>query len=243
MSAARWVTGAVRAARDGDPLLIRTDLDKASTSLGVGGCVDQVILPTLRMIGELWATGQCGTGEERIATEAIRSWLDWRVAYAPRPRTVGQVLLACGPRDLHTVGLESLALLLRLQGLPCRNLGARTSTRSLIIAALATQPAAIVIVCHMTGGRRHAVKSIAEATLLGGPVFYAGSAFVSSVGREDVPGAYLGVNLEAASQQIAASLTSAGAERSRPPVQPLPHVPVIFEPDRCEISSGNAEGY
>ena len=42
-------------------------------------------------------------------------------------RTADPVVLACGPSDQHTIGLEALALLLRLRQRPCRVLGARVA--------------------------------------------------------------------------------------------------------------------
>ena len=69
------------------------------------------------------------------------------IALAPAPSHDRPVLLACGPRSLHTLGLEALAGLLAYQGRGVGSLGARTPERTLVTAAIATDAAAVVVVC------------------------------------------------------------------------------------------------
>ena len=174
---------------------IRTGLDRAAAVLGPAGCIDEVLLPALRQVGQWWETGVCNLTEEHLTTEAARAWLDKRSAFAPAPTLSRPVVLACGPGDLHTIGLEALALLLRLQGWPCRLLGAHTSAATLLTAVQATGAAGVVIVSHLPTGRRRAVDSMTAVAGLGLPVFYAGNAFSSARRREQLPGTYLGNRL------------------------------------------------
>lgn len=174
---------------------IRAGLDRAAAALGPAGCIDEVLLPALRQVGQWWDTGVCNLAEEHLSTEAARAWLDKRSAFAPPPTMRRPVVLACGPGDLHTIGLEALALLLRQQGWPCRLLGAHTSTAALTTAVQATGAAGVVIVSHLPTSRRRAVDSMTAAAGLGLPVFYAGNAFSSARRREQLPGTYLGTVL------------------------------------------------
>jgi methylmalonyl-CoA mutase cobalamin-binding subunit len=151
-----------------------------------------------------------------MTTEAVRAWLDRASAFAPAPTRRGTVLLACGPSDLHTVGLESLALLLRDGGFPCRVLGARTSTMTLITAAQAMNAAAVVVVCHLATGRLRAIGSIEAISRLGIKVFFAGNAFSSKRGRRPVPGSYLGVRIQDAYAEIEAALAPPPASKALP---------------------------
>ncbi len=53
--------------------------------MGLAACIDEVLLPAMRQIGVWWAVGHCDIVQERLATEAIRTWLDRRSALAPAP--------------------------------------------------------------------------------------------------------------------------------------------------------------
>jgi methanogenic corrinoid protein MtbC1 len=189
-----------------DPASIRVGLDEGAAILGLAGCIDQLLLPLMRQVGVMWAAGRLEFAQERMTTEATRGWLDGRKAYAPPPRHPKPVLLACGPRDQHTIGLESLALLLRFQGWPCRVLGARMSVSDLITATRASGPAAVVVVSHLGSTRPYAVTVINEIERLGYRVFYAGNAFSGATGLTTVAGDYLGTSMELACARLCTEL-------------------------------------
>ena len=111
------------------------------------------------------------------------------------------VLLTCGPRDHHTLGLESMGALLRNRCLDCRLLGARTPAESLAQAVQQIDPAAVIVVSHLSVARRSAIEALRsvprEAWL-----FHAGNAFLSAPARRGVPGVYLGTNLSQAADVV-----------------------------------------
>lgn len=200
------------AAEQLDAGAIRCRLDEAAATLGLSDCVDDVLLPAMRQIGVWWAVGHCDVVQERMATEATRAWIDRRSAFAPAPTRPKPILLACGPNDLHTIGLEATALVLRYQGWPCRVLGARTSTVTIAAAARATSVAGVVVVSHLSSGRLHAIASIRAIHELDIPVFYAGNAFGSPRSRRGVPGSYLGVRITDACALLTRALTGCDPE-------------------------------
>jgi methanogenic corrinoid protein MtbC1 len=184
-------------------------LTEAATAVGLPDCIDQVILPVMSQIGRWWAAGEYSIPQEQMTTEAVRAWLDHRGTLVSAPRHAQPVLLACGPRDRHTIGAEALALLLRIQGWQCRMLGARISVANLLTAALAMTPAAVVLVSHLAANRRLAVEALTgvhRADIVG---FYAGNAFASQDNRRDVPGIYLGTSIQGACSQICHILDAA----------------------------------
>ena len=189
-----------------DASSIRARLDEAAATLGLAACIDEVLLPAMRQIGVWWAVGHCDVVQERMATEAVRAWLDRWSAFAPTPAHTRPILLACGPSDLHTIGLESTAVMLRYQGWPCRVLGARTPTATLATAARATVVAGVVVVSHLSSGRQRAIESIRAVDDLGIDVFYAGNAFSTPRSRRGLPGRYLGMGIEEACTQLTQAL-------------------------------------
>jgi len=204
-----------------DPARIRAVLDRAAQTLSLDATVDEVLMPAMRQVGLRWETGRCDVAAEHMTTEAARGWLSRLAAFAPDPTSEAPVLLACGPRDLHTLGVEALAVLLAYRGRPCRVLGARTPAATLATAVSATGAGAAVVVSHLSVGRRPASDAIRAVAAAGVPVFYAGNAFMFSRSRQGLPGTYLGESLAAAAGLIGATLTAtpadaAPAQRSAP---------------------------
>ena len=200
-----------------DASSIRARLDEAAATLGLAACIDEVLLPAMRQIGVWWAVGHCDVVQERMATEAVRAWLDRSSAFAPTPAHTRPILLACGPSDLHTIGLESTAVMLRYQGWPCRVLGARTPTATLATAARATVVAGVVVVSHLSSGRQRAIESIRAVDDLGIDVFYAGNAFSTPRSRRGLPGRYLGMGIEEACTQLTQALLPSDPEPGAAP--------------------------
>jgi methylmalonyl-CoA mutase cobalamin-binding subunit len=185
---------------------VRAHLTRAQGALGLAACLDDVLLPAMRQVGLWWQTGRCDVEQEHLATEASRAWLETLAAYAPAPARPTPIVLACGPTDLHTIGLEALATLLRYQQWTVRLLGAKTSVPALETAIRATGAGAAVIVSHLNSGRARAIQSLHAANVLGVEVFYAGNAFTSTRSRRNLPGTYLGTRLQDACKLIDSAL-------------------------------------
>lgn len=195
----------LRAFRRDDPTTMRRVLEQATEACGLGGCLDDVLLPGMRAIGALWQSGQCGIEKERLATECARAWLQSHEVLVPAPDRGPPVVLACGPTDQHSLALEALGILLRYEGQECRLLGARVSTRALVTAIRASLPAAVVIVSHLRANRNRAAESLRLAHEQVPELFYAGDAFATARLRRNLPGTYLGTRLQTASSLILGS--------------------------------------
>jgi DNA-binding transcriptional MerR regulator len=181
-------------AQDGDRL--RAGLDAAAERLGVEAAIQRVILPAVREVGARWREGRCDIGREHLATEVVRSWLSRQASLAPEPFRPRPVVLASGPQDLHTVGLEAFSVILARRGWPCRMLGARTPADALVSTVQSVGAVAAVVTAQRAVTRRSAVGSIEAAQALPGVrAFYAGDAFAAPAARKDVGGTYLGEDL------------------------------------------------
>jgi MerR family transcriptional regulator, light-induced transcriptional regulator len=192
----------VEAARALDHRAVLTVLDEAAVRHGTTHAVCDVLLPAMRQIGLWWQTGRCDVAQEHLASEAALAWMHSRPSQRDVPHR-GTVLLACGPRDHHTIGLEALALLLRERGADARALGSRVPADALVAAIRATDASAVVLVSHLAVGRRQALESLTAAGTAGPAVYYAGNAFGTPAGRRRVPGTYLGTDFAAAADTVA----------------------------------------
>ena len=202
-----------------DPGQVRAVLDSSAEVLSLDVTIDQVLMPAMRQVGLRWETGRCDMAQEHMTTEAARGWLSRMTSFAPDPSSERPIVLACGPRDLHTLGVEALAVLLAYRGRPCRVLGARTPATTLVTAATATSASAAVVVSHMSVGRRPAVDAVVAVAAVGVPVFYAGNAFMFPRSRQGLPGTYLGESLGDAATLIDAALPDPTRQRADGPTR------------------------
>ena len=191
-----------------DPRSIEALLEQAKEQFGLDTAISDVLLPAMRQIGNWWGSGRCDVAQEHVATEATRAWLNRRLYLGPSPWRTETVLLACGPRDWHTVGLESMGVLLADRGWPCRLVGASTPAQSLGVAVRRTSAVAVIVVSHLAVARRAAVEALRSAQPAGAAVFYAGNAFRSPRSRSGVPGTYLDVDLPKAAETVTSALTT-----------------------------------
>lgn len=190
-----------------DPAGVREQLDCAVVALGFGRCVDEVLLPALRSIGVRWSQGRLDVDAERLTSETIRGWLDTLALAAPQPDQTPPVVLACAPGERHSIGLESLRVLLQQQRRACRMLGSRTSTRSLTIAVRANKPSGVVLASHLRGNRPAAAQALRTVAALDPALslFYAGGAFATARLRRNLPGLYLGTHIQTACAAVVAA--------------------------------------
>lgn len=201
------VAAILEAALGFDSDTVRAVLDDAHERMGVEQVVQHVALPVLRDIGTLWEAGKCDVANEHLASQEIRAWMNGHLARGRGKTTKGPLILATGPKDQHTLGLEGFYLILTHRGWTCRVLGARTPTASLVKIVEETEPLAIVLSSHLNSGRRDAAASIRAVADLA-PTFYAGNAFASLKSREGLAGTYLGDDLPVAADRLEAALSS-----------------------------------
>jgi MerR family transcriptional regulator, light-induced transcriptional regulator len=183
-----------------DPAGLRATLDATAEAIGVEHAIRDVALPAMREMGSRWKAGVCDTAHEHLATEAVRVWLARQSAMAPPPFRPYPLVLACGPKDLHTIGLEAFGVLLARRGWSLRTLGPLTPVDSLVAAIRAAEARGAVVTSQRSVSRRSAVDAIVAADALPGVhAFFAGMAFAPPAARKDVPGTFLGEDvLEAA---------------------------------------------
>ena len=205
--------GLVRAVLVFDRGTVESSLDHAAAEMGVDEAIRSALLPAMHEIGARWKAGSCDIGHEHFATEVVRAWLSRRASSFPVSTRRPPIVLACGPRDLHTIGLEAFAVLLASRAWPTRILGAMTPTDSLVATVRMVRARAVVVTAQRSVTRKAAVASIeAVAAIPGVRAFYAGDGFASPSVRERLPGVFLD-DVVAGADRLEAEL----AERPRRP--------------------------
>lgn len=138
--------GLARAALRLDARTIDDRLAAAIDRYGLLAAWDEVIMPTLHVVGRKWQT----SGERYVEVEHLLSWhvssALRRVAAQPVAKDgAGIILLACTPGETHTLPLEALAAGLAERGLGVRMFGASVPGEALSAAVRRIGPSAVVL--------------------------------------------------------------------------------------------------
>lgn len=110
----------------------------------VVGFVDQVLVPTMRRIGEDWVAGVVGIDQEHFAASWASSQLARQLSGLGAP-TRERLLLACVDNEQHCLGLQALHVGLASAGYEVILLGASVPTPALLASVRRLRPAAVLL--------------------------------------------------------------------------------------------------
>ncbi len=119
-------------------------LDESLAAFGLELMLSQVVLPTLKQVGDGWERGEIEISHEHFASNLIRGRLlalahFWGRGNGPL------ALLACAPGETHDITLLAFALVLRSHSWRILFLGADTPIATLTETAETTKPALTVV--------------------------------------------------------------------------------------------------
>lgn len=158
---------------DGDTMSQRI-LDFQSTG-GTDLVVADVLIPVLRRVGDMWASGQLSVLHEHHASRITRSVMAQFRRPAVQPARRVPVVLACPPGELHDLPVHLFSLMLLERGLTPVVLGADTPWKATAAAMRSCSARACVLSGMKPGGLRHrstVVKTLAQSApvLVAGPL-------------------------------------------------------------------------
>ncbi|MBN2538317.1 cobalamin B12-binding domain-containing protein [candidate division WOR-3 bacterium] len=107
---------------------------------------DELVVPALARVGELWARNRLSAAEEHGATEVCR-YAVLRVldSVEPGPRTGVRALVACAPGEEHELGAEMVAGLVELAGGEVFFIGRSAPEAEIVAAARRFEPAVALL--------------------------------------------------------------------------------------------------
>lgn len=219
---ATYVGAMLTAVRSFDQARVLAVLDDADAIHGLDTTIEEIVFPSLRVVGTFWSSGTIDIAHEHLLSLGVARWVAARSVVLPRPSRKGTILLAAGPQDMHTLALDCLDLLLTARGVEVCNLGAQTPVASLLLAARSVNPTAVVLSSHTPTVGSQAVRSVRAVAEAGIPVYFAGSTFDSQFFRQDTPGVPLDGTLRESAELLALRHTTA-------PLEPAPPTRVRFE--------------
>ncbi|GAB2570283.1 cobalamin B12-binding domain-containing protein [Microlunatus antarcticus] len=214
---ATYVGAILTAVRAFNQARVFSVLDDSDASHGVDTTIDEVVFPSLRVVGTFWSSGTIDIAHEHLLSTAVARWVAAKSAVLPAPTRTGTILLSAGPQDMHTLALDCLDLLLASRGVEVCNLGAQTPVASLLVAARSVHPTAVVLSSHTPTVASQAVRSVKAVAEAGLPVYFAGSSFASQFFRQNTPGLPLDGTLPEAAELLATKHTTRPTEPTSVP--------------------------
>jgi methanogenic corrinoid protein MtbC1 len=165
--------------------LLRQTVRRAALFLGASAFVTEFAYPALSAIGDAWEERSAGVRHEHVLTEIIRGQLHvLRMGYddeSNRP----SMCLATLPGELHSVGIELVALFLAAHGVNPIVVGASTPREEIAAAARAYHTSAIGLsaVCEPPPEHREHVRWIVANRPTGCEVIVGGNGADTLAGR------------------------------------------------------------
>jgi DNA-binding transcriptional MerR regulator len=125
-------------------------LDDALARFTIDAVISRIVLPLLEAIGERWEDGRISVAQEHFAAGVLRGRMlavgrNWGAGQGPH------ALLACPPAEQHDLGLIAFGLVLRERGWRITFLGSDTPIETIVDAAAALRPAAVVLAAVTPG--------------------------------------------------------------------------------------------
>jgi methanogenic corrinoid protein MtbC1 len=182
-----------------DEAAAQAALDGLLSTLTLDVVLREVLVPYLHELGERWERGETSVAQEHFASNLVRGRLmglarSWDRGAGPR------ALLACVEGELHDLPLLCFGLALRGRGWRISYLGADTPVASLVEAARALEPDAVVVSGTLSGAFDDALGRLREVALHA-PLFLAGAAASEEVARR-AHGAYLDEDVVTAAEEL-----------------------------------------
>lgn len=182
--------------------------------------VVEVLQKGLGEIGNKWYASEATVQQEHFTSSLTIQKLDALLAAAPLPTRIGRILVACPPKEEHTIPLLILSLLLNYQGWTVVYLGANVPLARFDTTIDTIKPDLVVMAAQQL---QTSATLFQAAKLLSGKdteVAYGGLIFQQlPATRRHVPGFYLGDTIEEAVLTINRIMVS---RPETPSVEPVP---------------------
>lgn len=108
----KWVSACL----DFDEVLAEQVANEAFTRFSPEAAFTQIFLPSIRMIGELWYQGKITVQQEHFASALLTRRVDALITTSPLPTRHEKIIVACPPKEEHTLSTLLLTLFLRRRG-------------------------------------------------------------------------------------------------------------------------------
>jgi len=169
----------------------------------------EVLVPTLRQIGDSWYRGEIRVTTEHFASAYLRGKLLSLLQAYPARRSTPLILIGCAPMEQHELGSLMMAVLLRSEGFRVEYLGPDIPIEDLADYSSYELPGMVILsaTSEYSAREMRRMQDMLQKTRPT-PIFaYGGRAFdLHTELRSEIPGTYLGDTLQNAVDSVKALL-------------------------------------
>jgi methanogenic corrinoid protein MtbC1 len=165
-------------------------LEQTFTLLPLEEALADVVVSTLRRVGERWAAGGFSVAQEHLYSAAVRTRLE-RLLAEPRAAVRGSAVLACAPGELHDLGLLMLAVGLRADGWRVVYLGASTPIADAVQLATRIRAGVVCVSATTAGPADELLRVLPDASARDGAELVVGGAAMTERRAQRLGARYL----------------------------------------------------
>lgn len=151
-----------------------------------------IFFPGICEIGELWYQGKVTVQQEHFASALLMRRLDALISALPAPTRPEKMVVACPPKEEHTLSAALLTLFLRRRGFQVIYLGTNVPLEEFQETVDVIQPQLVLLTAHHIASAATLEQAIRSVTPTRVVVAYSGRIFQSTpLAREYVHGHFL----------------------------------------------------
>jgi DNA-binding transcriptional MerR regulator/methylmalonyl-CoA mutase cobalamin-binding subunit len=157
----------------------------------------KIFLPSIRQIGELWSQGKVTVQQEHFASALLMRRLDALITTSPAPTRPEKMIVACPPKEEHTLSTLLLTFFLRRRGFQVVYLGTNVPLAEFKETVETIQPRLILLAAQLLTTAATLEETIRALSPCGVTVGYSGGIFNTSPAiREHISGEFLGASFD-----------------------------------------------
>lgn len=131
---------------DHPPAAVQAVIDFYEDRRSAIATVEELLMPSLRVVGSRWADEEMTIAEEQLCSQQIAFCLSALRRHATRSRSHGgYAIVACVEGERHTLGSRMIAMLLELDGWDVDMLGSSVSCDALLEAVAKRHPQLVAV--------------------------------------------------------------------------------------------------
>lgn len=140
-----FVAAGMAAIRQLDAEGLQSRLSQAAARLGQWALLEQVLVPLIQQVGDLWQHGSLRMANEHLATAVIRTFLTVHTGACALPQSAPRLLVTTPPGQLHELGAILVAVAASNQGWRATYLGPSLPAEEIAGAALLHHARAVAL--------------------------------------------------------------------------------------------------
>jgi DNA-binding transcriptional MerR regulator len=189
----RWVDACL----DFNEALAEQVANDAFTRFSTEVAFIEIFLPSIRMVGQLWYEGKVSVQQEHFASALLMRRLDALITTSPLPTRPEKIIVACPPKEEHTLSSLLLTLFLRRRGFHVVYLGTNVPLAEFEETVELIKPQLVLLTAQQLTTAATLEETARALAPCGVTIGYSGGIFNTTPDiREYISGEFLGATFD-----------------------------------------------